>query len=287
MNWPADNSYTQVKRWFEDQLAERYAERERQNIARIMLEQNAKMSRALLVANDYKFSESQLNSLADFALELRKGKPLQHLLGSTSFLDIELLVNEHTLIPRPETEELVMLSAKQIVKGGKVVDIGTGTGAIALALKFHRPDVMVEACDVSEEALSLAMKNADTLNLDVSFFRKDILTEGLSGTYDAIISNPPYIPNADKSTMEKGVLDFEPHLALFVDDTAPLVFYLRIISLATRHLSSNGQLYFECHKSYAKEVAEACEPHFQEVELHQDLQANDRMVVAKVLKSRD
>lgn len=285
MSWPADNSYLQVKRWFEEQVASRYDEREAQNIARIVLEHNANLSRALLITTDYKFSESQLNTLASVALELGKGKPLQQITGRASFLDIELEVDENVLIPRPETEELVMLAAEHIPKGGVVLDIGTGTGAIALALKSKRPDLSVEGCDVSTKALSLAKKNKEVLDLDVLLFEKDILTDELDKTYDAIISNPPYIPNADKSTMEAGVLDFEPPLALFVEDDDPLLFYNRIITLASNHLTTSGSLFFECHRDFAQDVASACKTFFLEVELIQDLQSNDRMVMAKVLKS--
>ena len=219
--------------------------------------------------------------------ELKKQKPIQYILGETEFYGLPFLVNENVLIPRPETEELIALilaEGKGKREKGKVriLDIGTGSGCIPIALKKNLPEAEVYAIDISEKALATAMKNAELNQVDVYFRLQDILaTEDLESSFDIIVSNPPYVRHLEKAEIKPNVLEHEPHLALFVADNDALLFYRKITALAQKHLTPKGKLYFEINQYLGKETFALVESFgFTEARLHQDIYGNDRMVSA-------
>lgn len=218
-------------------------------------------------------------------LRLQKSEPLHYILGKAWFYDIEVKVNQHVLIPRPETEELVDLIIKDAPKfEGSILDIGTGSGCIPLTLKKHLSKATISAVDVDENALNLAQENSENLNLKINFQLVDILNEAARNTlgkFDIIVSNPPYIPFFEKEKMHENVLAFEPHLALFVENDNALLFYNTIAQFALTHLNTNGKLYFECNEYNAQEVKEMLIANqFKNVAIFKDLQGKDRMVSA-------
>lgn len=215
--------------------------------------------------------------------DLKKQKPIQYIVGETEFCGLSFLVNENVLIPRPETEELVeLVLSNQDTSNVTILDIGTGSGCIPIAIKKNWPSAEVYAIDVSEKALATAMKNADLNKTKVVFELKNILeTNDLERQFDIIISNPPYVRNIEKAEIKPNVLEYEPHLALFVEDDDPLLFYRKIARLALKNLNPNGKLYFEINQYLGKETVELLsELQFSTVELRKDIYGNDRMVVA-------
>lgn len=215
---------------------------------------------------------------------LKTGEPIQYILGKGPFYGREFFVSPATLIPRNETEELVHLIIKENPRAGlRLLDIGTGTGCIPISLALEMTDPEVYAMDISEEALMIARKNADELGAKVTFSKCDILiqTPGV-GKLDILVSNPPYIPEQEKSMMHKNVLDFEPKLALFVSNDDPLIFYRAIAEKGKQLLKSGGKLYFEINEKYGKEVAGLLEDlGFIEVKVLKDLNGRDRIAVAR------
>jgi release factor glutamine methyltransferase len=202
-------------------------------------------------------------------------------------LDFE--VDENVLIPRQETEELVewiVTNSKiQRLQDCKILDIGTGSGCIAISLAKNVPSAKVYAIDVSEKALNVARKNANLNQVEVTFIHQNILeTEDLQASFDIIVSNPPYVRNLEKAEIKKNVLEHEPHLALFVDDYDALIFYRKIAELAQKNLKANGQLYFEINQYLGKEMVDLLESMgFVEVALRKDIYGNDRMIMATKL----
>lgn len=215
--------------------------------------------------------------------QLVNGTPYQHVVGFTIFYGRKFLTNKHALIPRPETEELVeWIISENEIPSPNILDIGTGTGCIPISLKGEIPDASCQGVDVSEEALKVAKNNASKNEILVQFSELDILKDGLSEKgFDIIVSNPPYIPNADKARMHKNVLDYEPDIALFVNDESPLVFYQAIAEKGMQSLKRGGNLYFEIHEDFGKEVCELLSSlGYSDLELRKDLQGKDRMIKA-------
>lgn len=227
--------------------------------------------------------------------ELKKEKPIQYILGETEFYGLPFLVNENTLIPRPETEELVewiIKSTNYETQSTKlrILDIGTGSGCIAISLAKNIPNAEVSAIDVSEKALATAKKNAEINEVKVDFINVDILKINdlvelptsnfqLPTQFDIIVSNPPYVRNLEKAEIKPNVLEYEPHLALFVEDTDALLFYRKIAQLAQQNLSENGMLFFEINQYLGKETVELLEDlGFKNIELKKDIYGNDRMI---------
>ena len=212
---------------------------------------------------------------------LLQGEPVQYVFEHALWLGLNLRVTPATLIPRPETAELVSLCEAQNRKPGslRVLDIGTGSGCIAIALKKDHPEWKVNACDISSEALAIARENAERNEADVHFFRCDILTDQPHSTFDLIVSNPPYVCESEKSSMESRVLDHEPASALFVPDHNPLLFYERIADVAQQVLSASGWLFFEINERFGEEVAALLhERRFRDVEVLQDMFGKQRFV---------
>lgn len=218
--------------------------------------------------------------------ELEQQKPIQYIFGHTHFYGLEFEVNQNTLIPRPETEELVEWIIHENKNRGqiKILDIGTGSGCIAISLAKNLPDAQVFAIDVSGEALAVAKRNAANNNINVEFIQQDILAaETLPETFDVIVSNPPYVRNLEKAEIKQNVLDYEPHLALFVEDTDALIFYRKIALLAKSNPPQNGKLYFEINQYLGPETVQMLENFgFANVVLRQDMYGNNRMISASL-----
>ena len=233
----------------------------------------------------FEISEAEVQKWESIISELKTEKPIQYIIGETWFYDSKFYVNEHTLIPRPETEELVdwiVATEKKNDKKEKltILDIGTGTGCIPISLKKNIPNAEVSAIDVSEEALKVAQKNALENKVAINFILQNILEiEDLKQQFDIIVSNPPYVRNMEKQEIKKNVLAFEPHLALFVEDNDALLFYRKIAQLALKSLTPNGLLFFEINQYLGKETVELLENlGFKNIELKKDIYGNDRMI---------
>jgi release factor glutamine methyltransferase len=240
----------------------------------------------LALQTDLIFSEAEI-AIWDSILEpLKKEIPIQYLLGKTSFYGLDFEVNNHVLIPRSETEELVewiiQSTSKLEKKDLKILDIGTGSGCIAISIAKNLPSASVFAIDVSENALATAHKNAERNKVNITFINQNILeTEDLKQQFDIIVSNPPYVRHLEKAEIKKNVLDNEPHLALFVEDNDALIFYRKIAALAQKNLSPNGKLYFEINQYLGKEMIALLEKmNFKNIELRKDIYGNDRMITA-------
>lgn len=225
--------------------------------------------------------EQELDSILT---RLRNFEPIQYIQGETPFLGRMFSVAPGVLIPRPETEELVELMLKELFPSSRVLDIGTGSGCIAISLSKELPSARVTAWDISDVALSIAAANNEALQASVRFEQRDVLayTPGASERYDVIVSNPPYVTEAEKQEMEPNVLDWEPSQALFVPDEDPLCFYRRIAVLGLDMLVSGGKLYFEINRAFgADTVAMLCELGYRAVRLQKDISHNDRFVIAE------
>jgi len=237
---------------------------------------------------DKKLSEHQIETLKNIIGRLLKHEPLQYIIGFTEFYDLKFEVNSNVLIPRQETEELVDLIIKKSDNNEtfKILDIGTGSGCIALSLKNSLPKSTVTACDFSDEALEMAKLNAKINNLDLEFLEIDILNEDVTnslGKFDLIVSNPPYVRELEKEMMSENVLDYEPEMALFVDDNDPLIYYNAITNFALNHLKKGGRLYFEINEFLGKEMKNLLlQSGFKDVIVYKDLNNKDRMTSARL-----
>ncbi|WP_374173778.1 peptide chain release factor N(5)-glutamine methyltransferase [Flavobacterium tructae] len=243
----------------------------------------------LALNHELAFSEDDFLIWDFLVLQLKKEVPIQYLLGKTHFYGLDFEVNENVLIPRPETEELVEWIINENSGGTKskkikILDIGTGSGCIAISLAKNLPHAEVYAIDVSKKAIATAKRNAIRNKVEVTFMLQDILeTEELKHNFDVIVSNPPYVRNLEKKEIKKNVLDYEPHLALFVDDNDALIFYRKIAELARENLLQNGQLYFEINQYLGKEMIDLLEKmNFNNIELKKDIYDNDRMIKGTV-----
>lgn len=265
-----------------------YDSREAENIAKwALMHLSGADNAASFSLQKYETVSLTLQKKADAWLEeLVQGKPLQHLIGEVWFAGVQIAVNEKVLIPRPETEELVQLIAQDLGPdfSGSLLDIGTGSGCIALALKMALPKAHVTGTDVSAAALEVARSNATLNQLEVQFLEQDVLTEMPSGTYDIIVSNPPYIPLNEMEKMSDNVLQHEPHLALFTPNQEPLLFYKRIVALAQQQDVPLKGLYFELHEDYAQETLNCTLPVFEHAELVKDLQDKWRFLRMTTLR---
>lgn len=236
------------------------------------------------LGKDIVLSSKKEQELEDILQRLSRFEPLQYIEGRTLFLGREFWVAPGVLIPRPETEELVELMLKEIPADARILDVGTGSGCIAISLAKELPDTLVTAWDVSPEALSVARANARKLQADVRFVECDVLACQVDevGLYDVIVSNPPYVTEAEKADMEPNVLQWEPSLALFVPDDDPLRFYRRIAVLGRDMLADGGRLYFEINRAYGREMVEMLRTMgYVGVRVEKDLSQNDRFVIAE------
>ncbi len=280
-------SLNDIKQALKKQLADQYESIELNPLLSILAEHITGWDQLHQALNkETELNESQILAIEQAAAELKAGKPIQYVIGKAWFMGEAYSVNEHVLIPRPETEELVdwILEYAEI-KGTalRILDIGTGSGCIAIALKKALPNSKVTAIDISPKALKVATDNATKLNAEIEFIPLDILnTAFLPNQYDVIVSNPPYIPMQELENMETQVVAHEPNIALFVPDEDPLVFYKAIARLAKLHLKPNGQLFFEIHFDQGESMVKLLDEMHFHAELREDLFGKDRMIRASL-----
>ena len=280
----------QYRTQFIKELSPFYDAYEAESFFYLILEEKHKLRQIDLALNhELTFEENDFVIWDELVRQLKKEVPIQYLLGKTNFYGLDFEVNENVLIPRPETEELVEWiinenSNPDKSKKIKILDIGTGSGCIAISLAKNLPNAEVFGIDVSKKAIEAAKRNAVKNNVDVTFVLLDILeTEELRCNFDIIVSNPPYVRNLEKEEIKKNVLDYEPHLALFVEDNDALIFYRKIASLGQKRLFEKGKLYFEINQYLGKEMIELLENmDFKNVELRKDIYDNDRMIKGNI-----
>lgn len=281
-----------AKRHFTEALAERFPQREAEQLMRILLEDlfGIDLKRQLMEPN-LRIDEVEYAILEEAVKQLREGVPIQYVTHKAWFDGLMFHVNESVLIPRPETEELVQLVAEGLTQrsdGGlpsnkplRIWDIGTGSGCIAIALAKRFPSAEIKAFDVSERALATASHNAEYHKVHVDFICDDVLqpqSEVWQQPVDLVVSNPPYIRESEKSTMERNVLEHEPHLALFVPDEDPLLFYRQILTLAQSQLTPRGFIGFEINEAFGYEMILLAQEMGLEVSLHEDFSGKSRFV---------
>lgn len=274
----------QVEKEFLKRLGHLYDTPEIKEIFLVVAEGILGLSRSnVILRKDMELSEEDKLKLENVLASLESGIPLQYALGYAWFYGMKLQVNQAVLIPRPETEELVALILEENrIALPKIIDIGTGSGCIPIAIKKHLKEAEVWAVDISSEALEVAATNAKNENCVVNFIEADILSANnslLQQKFDIIVSNPPYITPSEKAAMASHVLDHEPHVALFIPEEEPLLFYKAIALFAKEHLSKGGKLYFEINRRFGKELQSMLEGlGFADVKIHQDMYGADRMV---------
>ncbi len=271
--------------FIQSELSGLYPATEISSFSRLIIEKVTGFSHAEIIVNkNTHFSDNQRQDIESFIEKLKKFIPIQYILGETEFYGLNFTVNESVLIPRPETEELVDWIRNENDRNAEVqiLDIGTGSGCIAISLKHEFPNSKVDAFDISETALETAAWNAGRNELSVNFSKVDILnTPDFETRWDIIVSNPPYVLENEKADILPNVLDNEPHVALFVPDNDPLVFYRCIAQFALRQLKPGGKLYFEINRTAGQATIDLLTGMgFSEVELRKDISGNDRMVKA-------
>lgn len=278
----ADNRVNTVLGLYDRDLADRYGRGERRAIVRTVFQEQLGWDPAKLEIRKFdSLSESELLKVYEPLKRLVAGVPLQYALGRTWFHGLHIEVGPGVLIPRPETEELVDRIVGSGIPPGKVVDIGTGSGCIALALKAAFPEAHVVGIDVSDEALAIAWRNAVRLGLDVEWKKADVLSPSFRlpvGT-GLVVSNPPYVPRSEEAELAEHVRAHEPHLALFVEAEDPLLFYRSIAATAWEGMDQGGVLWFEGHHLYADAVGGMLEAKgFKAVEVTKDMSGNKRFI---------
>ena len=281
-----DNSVRSIKKYLQSKLEPQFSLREIKNICNLLLEKRLNVSaNELHFIDDNKLSESDLLYFRNCVHRILNNEPIQHIVGSVEFYGLELSIDHRALVPRPETEELVdWVIQDSNNEQQKIVDVCSGSGCIALAIKAKLNHSIVSGWELSEDAIQLATQNAKQLDLDVNFVSQDALHADLDENdyFDIIVSNPPYIPVSEKLQMDKNVTEFDPHMALFVPDEDPLMFYSALGELAMNRLTKGGRLYVEIHENLGKETVDLfLNQGLKNVELRQDLQGKDRMIKAQ------
>ena len=283
------NLVKDIRNYYCEQLCSIYDRDEANAMILILFEHYFNISRVKMALEpELRLSESEMLTFHFAVKDLLKSKPLQYIIGETEFCDLKFKVNESTLIPRPETSELIMKiveSQKPKAKSQKsILDIGTGSGCIAISLAKHIADSKVYALDISEKALEIAKENAANNNIEVTFIHDDILSlrNNIDAKFDIIVSNPPYVRELEKAEMRDNVLNWEPHTALFVSDNDPLIFYRNILEFAKTHLNEKGEVWFEINEYLGKEMTELCKTMgFSDVEIHKDFRGKERVILAR------
>ena len=285
----------ELEKTFTDQLTILYDFQEARNIAWLAVHHVCHLTRIeYLGAKHEELSPGNEALLLQYLEKLKTGMPLQYVLGETEFYGLRFKVNPSVLIPRPETEELVdwILKDVKYLKGENnsralsILDIGTGSGCIPIALKANLPGANITGIDISPEALNTAIENSVLNNVDVKFLKEDVFDllskEEFKTRFDLIVSNPPYVTLKEKVLMHRNVVEFEPHTALFVDNDDPLLFYKTIANFASNRLEHNGRLFLEINESYgAKTLALLQDNGFHNIEVRHDLRGRERMIRAE------
>lgn len=257
---------------------------ERTSILSIIMEETLGMNQVeAILYHDQEIAQEKKMELQRVCQELSKNIPIQYIYQKAHFLGLSLYVDSRVLIPRQETEELVdwIVTTHMAAPQLRILDIGTGSGAIAIALKKHLPQASLTAIDISEGALAVAQQNAKRHGVAITFLQQDILgVEDLGTSYDIIVSNPPYVRELEKKEMHANVLDYEPSLALFVPDDNPLLFYEKIAEIAAQNLTEGGALYFEINQYLGKQTLEMLHKKGFKALPRKDLNDNDRMIRA-------
>jgi release factor glutamine methyltransferase len=280
-------SVKSIAAYYTAQITASYPEEEARQIVWILLEHFFGINRLMLAVNqDLRLSESEMLIFHDACKKILQHVPVQYVIGKSEFCGLSFELNSATLIPRPETEQLVQLILEKLPHAPlRILDIGTGSGCIAITLKKYRPDCEVFAYDISQEALQAAQKNAETHNTPVHFFYYDILSsdEPLNiNKIDVIVSNPPYVCLSEKKAMRPNVLLHEPETALFVKDEEPLLFYKVIAKLAVNQLVCGGKIFFEINERFGNEVSEILQTYgFTNITIEKDFRENVRFVYAE------
>ena len=278
------NSYSAAKNDFSKSLKGVYPSNEIDNFFFLILHKQLKWKRIDFTLNRNKIPSSEFLVFLDEVIsQLKINVPIQHILGFVYFYDLDIKVNKDVLIPRPETEELVYKIVNELdVSSISLLDVGTGSGCIPLAIKKKCPDLQCSGIDISASAIAIAKENAKMLNLNVVFKEEDVFNSSFGDhMVDVLVSNPPYIPKKEINTMNSNVVDYEPHSALFVEDDAPLLFYNQIANVGRRILNENGKIYFEIHENFGDQVVNLLtDLDYSNISLFKDLQGKNRIVKA-------
>lgn len=276
---------TNVIKHIKSELSALYNQNEVESFVSLLLYKIGKIDRVQrLISDNIAFTHEQMRLLNDAISRLKKYEPIQYILGKTEFYGLTIKTDRRALIPRPETEELVDWILHEYPKAQTVLDICTGSGCIAIGLAKQLSTAKVDAIDISCNAIDLAKENANINKASIDFYQADILsTDSLSQKYDIIVSNPPYITISEKTDMMPNVLDYEPDLALFVDNENPIVFYKKIADLATTYIKEGGMLFFEINRKFGNEIVSllACKG-FRDIVLKKDISGNDRFIKCSI-----
>ena len=283
------NLVKDIRNHYCEQLCSIYDKDEANAMILILLEHYFNINRVKMALEpQLRLSESEMLTFHFAVKDLLKNKPIQYIIGETEFCDLKFKVNENVLIPRPETSELVMkiVNSQRSTANSQqsILDIGTGSGCIAISLAKMISGSEVYALDISEKALEVAKENAVNNNVEVTFIHDDILSlkNKIDTKFDIIVSNPPYVRELEKAEMRDNVLNWEPHNALFVSDNNPLIFYRSILEFAKSHLKENGEIWFEINEFLGKEMTELCnEMGFSQVEVFNDFRGKERVLLVR------
>ena len=280
------NLVKDIRKYYCELLCSLYEKDEANAMILILFKYYFNIDRVRMVLEpDLRLSESEMLKIHFAVKDLLKNKPIQYIIGETEFCDLKFKVNENVLIPRPETAEMIskIVNSQQSTVNNhcSIIDIGTGSGCIAISLAKMISNSNVYALDISEEALKIAKENAFNNNVNVSFIHDDILNlkNNIETKFDIIVSNPPYVRELEKVEMHNNVLKWEPHKALFVSDNDPLIFYRSILEFAKTHLKDNGEVWFEINEYLGKEMIDLChESGFSNVKIYKDFRDRDRVM---------
>lgn len=280
------NLVKDIRKYYCELLCSLYEKDEANTMILILFKYYFNIDKVRMVLEpDLRLSESEMLKIHFAVKDLLRNKPIQYVTGETEFCDLKFKVNENVLIPRPETAEMIskIVNSQQSTVNNhcSIIDIGTGSGCIAISLAKLISNSNVYALDISEEALKIARENAFNNDVKVSFFHDDILNlkNNIETKFDIIVSNPPYVRELEKVEMHNNVLKWEPHKALFVSDNDPLIFYRNILEFAKTHLKDNGEVWFEINEYLGKEMSDLChESGFSDVKIYKDFRDRDRVM---------
>jgi len=278
-----NNTLKAVRDFFDEELGAVYSSDEIRYYFYLCCDHFLSLSKTKVIGDlHFRISESMMLKFSFAVKDLKKNKPIQYILENCDFLGLSLRVTQDVLIPRPETEELtqkIILENKEFT--GHILDICTGSGCIALALKKELQHAFVQGFDNSESAIRLAKKNAENYLLNVDFFMADLFTYTTDQRFDIIVSNPPYVLHSEKALMYSNVLHYEPHEALFVEDEKPLIYYQAIADFSKKHLNSGGKLYLEINEKFGNEISNLLKNQgFSDVCIENDFRGKERFVKA-------